>query len=86
MPLGLQADLGGLSGDIRALQDQSQSLGTKIVKYEYVFHGAAGCFEGNGDNNDMGCGMAPRNTIAGKEMGEIVLKLRLRAVSRTRDY
>ena len=30
MLLGFQADLGGLSGDIRTLQDQSKTLGTKL--------------------------------------------------------
>jgi len=160
MLLGFQADLGGLSGDIRSLQEQSKNLGiqlrnrkdaelglrcflSKIVippnladvichgdvdgtfvdcvkdlnaKYEYVQQMEAekkkekkkAALEGeeNGDEEDKYnddtdddeddgdenspitalIGIIPSKTKAANEMYNHIYKLRLRAVTRTRDY
>jgi len=122
MLLGFQADLGGLSGDIRSLQDQSRTLGTKlrnrrdaeaglrrflqrvvipptlaeVICYAEVDSNFVACVEElnakyayvhrGGEDVQDSAGIPPRDTISGKEMMSHIEKLRIRAISRSRDY
>jgi hypothetical protein len=121
MLLGFQADLGGLSGEIRNLQDKSRSLGIQLRNRRHAEAGLrdflnhiviapnlvhAICRGPVNDTflksvqdlnrintdvrdetpRDWACGVAPCKTMAGHEMQDHVHKLRLVAVSRSRDY
>ena len=123
MLLGFQADLGGLSGEIRTLQDKSRSLGIQlrnrrnaeeglrsylqhvVVAPDLVHticlgpvneaflkavHEEMRAIDRDVHNEtvpeDWSCGVAPAQTVAGKEMQNHLHKLRLVAVGRTRDY
>lgn len=121
MLLGFQADLGGLSGDIRNLQDKSRTLGIQLRNRRHAEEGLRGYLQHiviapnlvhtvcrgpvndvflaavrdtnriyrdvhDGEPRDWSCGAAPSRTVAGHEMQDHVHKLRLVAVSRTRDY
>jgi vacuolar protein sorting-associated protein 52 len=121
MLLGFQADLGGLSGDIRNLQDKSRSLGIQLRNRRHAEAGLkaflnhiviapnlvhAICRGPVHDSflrsvqelnriyadvhdtkpQEWCCGVAPSQTVSGREMQSHVHKLRLVAVSRVRDY
>jgi len=130
MLLGFQADLGGLSGDIKALQEQSRTLGVQLrnrrdaemglrrflekiiippmvahvictgdidstflkcvqeieAKYQYVRINKESMDQHKELLQRTSCGIPPASTKAGKEMKDHIIKLRLRAVARTRSY
>lgn len=140
MLLGFQADLGGLSGDIRALQDQSRTLGIRLrnrrnaeaslrlflekvvippnladvichgivddlflecvkelqKKYHYVHNTKVDSNPNSTDDSNKSSEqlssedalgiVPPQQTISGNEMKYHIQKLRLRAVTRTREY
>lgn len=128
--LGFQADLAGLSGDIKSLQDQSRTLSVQLKNRRDAELGLRGFLErivvppqladtictGGVDDKFVQCvreleekysyvhlgkstdpaelelmertssGMPPATTVAGKEMQAHILKLRLTAVVRIREY
>jgi hypothetical protein len=128
--LGFQADLAGLSGDIKSLQDQSRTLSVQLKNRRDAELGLRGFLErivvppqladtictGGVDDRFVQCvreleekysyvhlgrstdpaelelmertssGIPPATTVAGKEMQAHILKLRLTAVVRIREY
>lgn len=128
--LGFQADLAGLSGDIKSLQDQSRTLSVQLKNRRDAELGLRGFLErivvppqladtictGGVDDRFVDCvreleekysyvhlgkstdpaelelmertssGIPPATTVAGKEMQAHILKLRLTAVVRSREY
>jgi len=121
MLLGFQADLGGLSGDIRNLQEKSRTLGIQLRNRRKAEEGLRHYLEHiviapaltnaicrgpvnstflesvhelntiyedvhGTEPQSWSCDKVPSQTRAGQEMQDHVRKLRLVAVSRTRDY